>query len=82
MSSASKTMYNQLKLLGYLQGSRYKVHNTLDESDTKNYRANVAEIWEAGETFDPKTERLFRYLQVGRSCSFQWLVELFDLPDG
>ncbi len=47
-----------------LQGSRYKVHNTLDESDTKNYRAEVAEIWEAGETFDPKTERLFRYLQV------------------
>ena len=47
-----------------MQGSRYKVHNTLDENDTKNYRANVAEIWEAGETFDPKTERLFRYLQV------------------
>lgn len=40
------------------------MHNTLDEHDTKNYRAEVAEIWEAGETFDPKTERLFRYLQV------------------
>ena len=47
-----------------LQGSRYKVHNVLDESDTKNYQANVAQIWEEGETFDPKTERLFRYLQV------------------
>lgn len=53
-----------MKDIPLLQGSRYKVHNTLDENDTKNYRAEVAEIWEAGETFDPKTERLFRYLQV------------------
>ena len=29
---------------------------TLDESDTKNYQANVAQIWAAGETFDPKTD--------------------------
>ena len=60
----------------FLQGSRYKVHNTLDENDTKNYRAEVAEIWEAGETFDPKTERLFRYLQVKTTMPYLWLYNL------
>ncbi|CAK0780225.1 hypothetical protein CVIRNUC_004976 [Coccomyxa viridis] len=44
-------------------GSRYKVHNVLDQ-DRDEYDASVAAIWDHAEKFDPKTERLFRYLQV------------------
>ena len=46
-----------------LQGARYKVHDVLDQ-DKPEYNANVAAIWDTAEKFDPKTERLFRYLQV------------------
>ena len=48
---------------GWVQGSRYKVHNVLDQ-DQGEYDASVAAIWDHAEKFDPKTERLFRYLQV------------------
>ena len=48
---------------GNLQGARYKVHDVLDQ-DNPEYNANVAAIWDKAERFDPKTERLFRYLQV------------------
>ena len=47
-----------------MQGSRYKVHNVLDQ-DHGEYDASVAALWDHAEKFDPKTERLFRYLQVG-----------------
>lgn len=46
-----------------MQGARYKVHDVLDQ-DKAEYDADVAAIWDSAEKFDPKTERLFRYLQV------------------
>jgi hypothetical protein len=46
-----------------VQGSRYKVHDVLDQ-DHKDYDADTAAVWEHAEKFDPKTERMFRYLQV------------------
>lgn len=46
-----------------MQGARYKVHDVLDQ-DKADYDADVAAIWDTAERFDPKTERLFRYLQV------------------
>ena len=46
-----------------LQGARYKVHDVLDQ-DKEVYDPSVAAIWDSAEKFDPKTERLFRYLQV------------------
>ena len=46
-----------------LQGARYKVHDVLDQ-DKAEYDPSVAAIWDGAEKFDPKTERIFRYLQV------------------
>ncbi|BDA40405.1 phosphate-repressible phosphate permease pho-4 [Coccomyxa sp. Obi] len=63
-SKTVKTLTNNPVANVVLHGSRYKVHNTLDEQDTKNYNAEVVRIWNHGEEFDPKTEHLFRYLQV------------------
>ena len=45
------------------QGSRYKVHNVLDTTH-KDFDPNTAAVWEHAEKFDPKTEHMFRYLQV------------------
>ena len=63
---------------GWVQGSRYKVHNVLDQ-DQSEYDPSVAAIWDHAEKFDPKTERLFRYLQVctlAPSCNH---VKAFNL---
>jgi sodium-dependent phosphate transporter len=46
-----------------VQGVNYKVHDVLDESHP-DYDAHSAAVWDNAEMFDPKTERLFRYLQV------------------
>ena len=67
---------------GWVQGSRYKVHNVLDQ-DQSEYDPSVAAIWDHAEKFDPKTERLFRYLQACApvpsqkhactfACAFSW----------
>lgn len=52
-----------------MQGARYKVHDVLDQ-DKGEYDADVAKIWDSAERFDPKTERLFRYLQVPSPTPF------------
>ena len=49
------------------QGSRYKVHNVLDTTH-KDFDKNTAAVWENAEMFDPKTEHMFRYLQVRWQC--------------
>lgn len=46
-----------------LQGSQYNVHAVLDETH-EDFDAASAAVWENAEQFDPKTERMFRYLQV------------------
>ena len=46
-----------------MQGARYKVHNVLDK-DNPEYDEHTAAVWENAEMFDPKTEHMFRYLQV------------------
>lgn len=52
-----------------VQGARYKVHDVLDQ-DKAIYDADVAAMWDTAEKFDPKTERLFRYLQVCATTLF------------
>ena len=66
----------------WVQGSRYKVHNVLDQ-DRDEYDASVAAIWDHAEKFDPKTERLFRYLQAcppvpfqNHACTFECALSL------
>ena len=49
------------------QGSRYKVHNVLDTTH-KDFDQHTASVWENAEMFDPKTEHMFRYLQVRWQC--------------
>lgn len=63
-SKVAKALTNNPVAKVVLHGSRYKVHNTLDANDTKNYNEAVVKMWEHGEDFDPKTEHMFRYLQV------------------
>jgi phosphate/sulfate permease len=53
------------RVIGY--GSQYKVHDVLNEKRT-NFDTTVANIWETAEVFEPKTERVFRYLQVFTAC--------------
>ena len=52
----------------FAQGSRYKVHNVLDTTH-KDFDQHTAAVWENAEMFDPKTEHMFRYLQV------RWLLK-------
>ncbi|KAK9815735.1 hypothetical protein WJX72_008727 [[Myrmecia] bisecta] len=47
--------------IGY--GAQYDVHDIMDKKST-NFDSTVAHMWEVAEVFDPKTERVFRYLQV------------------
>ncbi len=65
-----------------MQGARYKVHDVLDQ-DKAEYDADVAKIWDSAERFDPKTERLFRYLQVPSptvsSCHAELLLVMIGL---
>ncbi|KAK9830393.1 hypothetical protein WJX72_011509 [[Myrmecia] bisecta] len=44
-------------------GVNYNTHAILDEEQTV-FDAKVANIWMVAEVFDPRTERVFRYLQV------------------
>jgi hypothetical protein len=53
-----------------MQGANYKIHDALDES-SPDYDPECASVWENAEVFDPKTERLFRYLQAGSHSLFQ-----------
>jgi sodium-dependent phosphate transporter len=53
------------RTIGY--GSQYKVHDVLNEKGS-NYDTTVGNMWETAEVFDPKTERVFRYLQVFTAC--------------
>ena len=60
-----------------MQGSRYKVHNVLDQ-DQSEYDPSVAAMWDHAEKFDPKTERLFRYLQACTPIPSQIYVCTFE----
>ena len=51
------------------QGSRYKVHNVLDKNHA-DFDQHTAAVWEHAETFDPKTEHMFRYLQASSAAVY------------
>jgi sodium-dependent phosphate transporter len=44
-------------------GARYDVHSVVD-AEHKDYDAASSAVWDNAEVFDPRTERLFRYLQI------------------
>ncbi|CAL8471759.1 g11301 [Coccomyxa elongata] len=62
-SKSGQAFSNNSAVRALTYGARYKVHDVLDQ-DKAEYDSDVAAIWDTAEKFDPKTERLFRYLQV------------------
>ena len=49
------------------------MHNVLDK-DNPEYDERTAAVWENAEMFDPKTEHMFRYLQVHPQLAHAVLV--------